>query len=283
MGHNKPNGHGTLDQRIAAVLASDVVDKAALTLLLEEAEAALVEAQRTIEVESANALDISNSDPDASDEQVRKAERTSARLTIAIPKLRDRIRSIELYEFRQAWHARADVKGAERDVLAEELVELYEPFLAHITDLYARIDKNAAAIADLHRQAPAGENRRLLDAELVARGIDRYDAAHPRLRDNLKLPEFIKSSTIAFPPNPMDQWNRYAAQSHAAMAKRMAEKGALATGDNWHAGRDLQIGQAEVEFAKRDAELKAAETKSKAEYEAKLQEAERRRQIGGTP
>jgi hypothetical protein len=283
MGHKTNGQTAPLDSRIAATLASAEVNKDELTALLKEADAALVEAQRTIEAETANALDIANPDPDAADELVRKAERTSARLTKAIPLLRNRLKAIELYEYRQALNEHFDYHEKERDSLAPELADLYLGFLEQITDWYRRYDANTAAISDLHARAAAiGENRRLLDAELVARGIDRYDAAHPRLRDNLKLPDFIRASVIAYPPDPMDQWNRYAAQANEALRQRMAEKFSLTTGPDWAAGRDRQIEQEESEFAKKDEELRAAEIKSKVEYEAKLQESERRR-LGGTP
>lgn len=117
---------------------------------------------------------------------------------------------------------------------------------------------------------------------MVARGLENPDARHPRLRDNLKLPAFIRASEIAYPPDPMDQWNQHAAQMNEAYRQRMVEKFGLSHSPDWAAARDLQIEQAEAEFAKRDAELKAKETADKAAFEQRLQEAERRR-LGGTP
>jgi hypothetical protein len=122
--------------------------------------------------------------------------------------------------------------------------------------------------------------RYLSEPELIARGLSSFDAAHPRLRDSLKLPDFIRASVIAFPPNPMDQWNAHAAQSHEAMAKRMAEKFGMTHSPDWAAGRDLAVEQEEAVFAKRAAELKTKETADKADYERRLQDTERRR-LGG--
>jgi hypothetical protein len=283
----KPNGSTpTLDARIAAARASDHVNKAELVSLLAEAEGALDLAEKTIALESERALDLANPDPDECDVIIRKAERTVTRLQKAIPQLRDRIRSIEAYEYSLAWDSEAAALQDEDELLGQELPDLYLGFLEQITDWYKRADALKARIDALHARAPAAQwgdqQRRLLDPELVARGIDRYDAVHPRLRDNLKLPDFVQSSTIAFPPNPMDQWNRYAAQSHAAMAQRMAEKGALATGNNWHAGRDLQIEHEESEHAKRAEELKQQELESRAAFERKLLEDDKRRRTGET-
>jgi hypothetical protein len=280
MSHNKMNGSTpTLDARIASTLASDVVDKDELTALLHEAEQALAEAQETITTESENALDLANSDPDASDVLVRKAQRTSTRLNIAIPKLRDRIKSIAAYEYREAWHSEADAVNA-RSVLSAERLKHYAKFIVWLQAEFVEIDDINAEIHQLHARAPSGEDRRLIEPELIARGIDRYDAAHPRLREQLKLPEFIKSSVIAYPRDALDEWNRHAVQMNEAMRQRIAMKGALVSGDNWHAGRELQIEQEEAAFAQRAEELKAAETKSKVEFEAKLQDAERRRLTG---
>ena len=90
----------------------------------------------------------------------------------------------------------------ERDALAIELAELYPSFVQKIADLFSRIDENTGAISDLHGEAPRGEWRRLVDAELVSRNLDRYTAEQPPLRDNLKLPRFDRPTDIAYPVPP---------------------------------------------------------------------------------
>jgi hypothetical protein len=221
MGH-KTNGHTTpLDQRIAATLASEVVDKGELVSLLEEAHAALDLATAVIEAETPRLHDLSNTDPDASLDLIKRSKLRAERLEVAIPKLRNRISAIELYEYAQAWHAKADELAHERDFLAQELKEIYPGVIEQLRDLFYQIDTNAAAIGQLHRSAPAGEHRRLLDAELTARGLTNYDAAHPRLRENLKLPDFIRASVIAFPPDLTAELNRRVVQMSEAMRQRM--------------------------------------------------------------
>lgn len=279
----KPNGHGaTLDQRIAAVIASDDCDKAELSKVVEEAEQAITEAKATIQSESAAALDISNADPDSSDLAVRKAQRTIARLDQALPKLRDRIKSIELFEYREQWNAAANKIEAARDELAAELADLYPAVVEQLSDLFARIGQNSEAIDRLHAAAPSaawGENqRRLLDAELKARGLEHYDGVHPPLRANLKLPSWDISRECAFPV--VEDWNARAAVMAAGFASRLAEKFAVSHSADWVAARELEIKEQEAEHAKRDAELQRQAAAKKASYDRQVQEADRRRRLG---
>ena len=277
----KTNGHAvTLDQKIAAcIVASDIVEKSELVKLVEEAEAAIIEAEAVIETETAAALDISNSDPDASDAAVRKAERAVARLEKAIPQLNTRIAEIDAREDLQAWHANADLIEAERDALADELAEVYPTIVEKLADLYERIDGNTEAIGRLHASAPStawGETpRRLLDAELIARDLPSYDAAHPPLRNNLRLPDFDISRDTAFPV--IVDWNARAALMSAAQAKQLAERFAVSHSADWAKARELQIAEEQAEHAKREGELKQAELESRAAYEKHQKEAELRR------
>lgn len=271
------NGHAaTLDQKIAACFASDDCDKAALVKLFQEAEAAITEAKATIETESANALDIANPDPDESDLAVRRAQRTIARLDQALPKLRERIKSIEAFEYTERWHADADKLEILRDSLADELAKFYPWVVEHLADIFAKIDQNTAAIDRLHMNAPRGENRRLLDAELVARKLPGYDAAHPPLRNNLQLPDWGISREVAYPASPTI-WNERARLMAEALAKQMADKFALTHGPQWAEARELAIKEEQEAFAQRDKELKRDEAESKAAYERHQQEAELRR------
>lgn len=280
MDKTKTNGHtAPLDQRIAAGIVCDIADKAELTALIAEAEHVIAEAEETIKTESANALDISNSDPDHSDLQVRRAQRTIARLDQVIPKLQERIRSIEAFEYREQWNANADLLEAQHDALAEELAELYPSVVQQLSDLYERIDANNEAISRLHAAAPSiswGEaSRRLLDAELIARNLPNYDAAHPPLRNNLKLPDWDISRDIAFPV--IVDWNARAALLAAAQAKQLANKFAVSHSADWAKARELQLAEEQADADKKAAEIKAAEAKSFEVYQKHQREAELRR------
>lgn len=112
----------------------------------------------------------------------------------------------------------------------------------------------------------------MLDPELIARGLDRYDAAHPRLRENLRLPKWDRSSEIAYPPNALDEWNRRAMQVAEATTQRLKEKHALSASADWASARDIQSERDEAEFARRDAELQARAAADKADYETKLKQ-----------
>jgi hypothetical protein len=168
---------------------------------------------------------------------------------------------------------------ARGDKSAERLKH-YAKFVEWLKAEFAEVDDINASISALHARAPTGEQRRLLDVELVARGLTNFSRVNPPLRENLKLPKWDRSSEVAYPPDALDEFNRRAAQMNAALTQRMIAKNAFTSGPDWAAGRDLAFEQETAEFAKRADELRATETKSKVEYEARLQEAERRRLTG---
>jgi hypothetical protein len=267
---NKINGSTpSLDVRISATLASGDVDKTALVSLLAEAHEALSMAQNVIVAETTRLHDLSNEDPNASLDLINRSKLRVARLELAIPKLRDRIKAIELFEYREAWHTEADAVEARGSKSAERLKH-YAKFITWLEAEFNEIDDINSEIHALHARAPYGENRRLIEPELVARDLTNYDAKHPRLREQLKLPDFVRADTIAFPMDPMAEFNRRAAQQNEALTKRMKDKYGFVTGDNWAAGRDLAVQQEEAEHAKKGEELKKQELESKRKYEEGL-------------
>ena len=269
----------TLDARIAAALTDEQADRNLLIALWDEALAAIKAAKATIETETARALDITNDDPDASDRAVRTAQRTIDRLTQAIPRLQQRVAELDTANYLAAWHAEADKLKVERDILAAELRELYAPFVEKITALYARIDANTRAISDLHGRAPAGEPRRLADAEQSARGLQ-FSAETPPLRDNLRLPDWLRSRDIAYPRSQLETLRRDSSLMTANLVRAIEAKQAGLYGPDWAAARALVDEQQRAEFARRDAALAAEEAEAKRKFEQSLVEADRRRRTG---
>ena len=171
-----------------------------LFALWQEAFASIKSAEQTVATETTRAEDIANDDPDQSFDLIKKAELQIKRLSKAIPRLRERVEALDRRNYAKQWHAVADEVEAERDALATELRETYPDLVTQIANLFARIDANSVAIDSLHTQVPEGEARRLNDAELVARGLERYTAEQPRLRDSLLLPDFDRPRDVTYPP-----------------------------------------------------------------------------------
>jgi hypothetical protein len=91
------------------------------------------------------------------------------------------------------WAAYERVK-VERDKLAAELAELYPAIEGKLAELLERIDANDRQIEHINDRALPSGARRLVVAELVARGLPSFtpkpyvDA--PRITKELRLPTF---------------------------------------------------------------------------------------------
>lgn len=266
----------TLDARVAAALAANgSADLDQLVSLRQEALDAIAAAKLTLATETARALDLSNTDPDAADNAARKAELTVARLTQAVPRLKTMIDAISARDYSAEWHVEVDRVKTTRDLLANELESLYPQIIDRLSDLFGRIDENTKAIDALHLRAPSGEPRRLSDAEQAARGIDRYTASQPRLRDRLQLPDPDRPSELAFPPQI--DFNAMAAAAMRQSQLALAQKFALSHSADWAAARELEDAQKKSDMDEREAALAAEATEQKRAYEQHLQQLDRRR------
>src|SRR6476659_6344566 len=123
-----------LEQRIAAALVDETVTTTALTELFAETDDALAAADARCEDERLKALDLT-SDPRAAHEAVVAAELTRDRLRAALPRLRSKHQQTLAAEQYAAWLPRYEEAQAEQAALAQELAELYEPFVAQIPNL----------------------------------------------------------------------------------------------------------------------------------------------------
>jgi len=278
--HSKAQGNGaqaSLYSRIAAALSVDNPTRDELVTLVREATEALAAAEETVRVETECAEDIENLDPEASELRIIRAKRIMARLQKAIPRLRERVQQIDTAEYAMAWHQQVDQLELERNKLAKQLLETYVPVLQNLIDLFGQIDINATAIDELHARAPAGERRRLLDAELVARGLDSYEVAHPPLRTNLRLPEFYNSTNIIY--GPVD-WTQMAALNAASLTTALANKFALAASADWHKAEELRQEQLKKEVAERETVLRKKAEQKKQEFYKALREEDRKARLG---
>lgn len=265
----------TLDKRIAEALASKDTARDTFAQLYRKSFDAITAAKATIESETTRAEDIANANPDASFDLIKKAELQIKRLSKAIPRLRDRVEVIDRRNYLAQWHTLADQLELERDSLASELREIYPAIITQLSDLFGRIDANTAGINSLHSQAPDSEPRRLIDAELAARGLTHYTAEQPRLRDSLLLPDFTRPH-VTYPPKY--DFSAQAALSAQGLLQALAQKHALTCNADWWQAKQLQDEQQRAEFAAREQQLAGEKAESKQRYEQAVQEADRRRQ-----
>lgn len=100
---------------------------------------------------------------------------------------------------RQKWHAEANELEAQRNALANEMRDTYSDVASKIPDLFARIRQNDQRLSNLRGKRPSGVSRHLLSAELVARGLDRFDRDEPSIVERLELPAFSGQSLL-WPP-----------------------------------------------------------------------------------
>ena len=143
--------------------------------------------------------------------------------------------------------------------------------------MYARIDANTSAIDALHGRAPEGEPRRLADAELAARELPSYTASQPRLRDNLKLPDWSSPREIAFPIDPLAAFTRDASRVLTNAVKAMERKHAALYGPDWFEAAKLRDEERRKEIAAVEEKEMERRAKSQEQYYAALRRHEQLR------
>lgn len=114
------------------------------------------------------------------------------------------------------WRADYEAVKPKRDALAEEL-KIYPAAVAKLVDLLGRVAANDAEIGELHRRRPAGISLHLDEAELVARGIERFSRNTPTILRDLQLPDWENSPKLAYPPRQPGVGAAYAASMAPAV------------------------------------------------------------------
>ena len=199
------------------------------------------------------------------------------RFALAATEFAKRVDEIKRRDYAEQWNAEADRLKSIRDVLADRLAAFYPQFVAQLTDLYARIDANTAAIEALHSRAPEGEPRRLADAEQTARELPGYTAAQPRLRDNLKLPDWSAPAVIAYPIDAFAEFQRQASLVLTNAVQAMERKEACLYGPDWFEGAKLRDEERRKEIAKMEEEEMERRAKSQEQYYAAMRRHEQAR------
>lgn len=145
----------TLEQRVVAVLEGDA-QSPDIAALIEETEAAIIEAEGAAESERTRALDPALSpDPVRARDAMQAAEFALERLRTLLPRLRERIGQVDAAERLARWRAEAEGIRAKRDALTAELAEVYPNLVDQLVDLLTRIKAVDTEIQRLG-QAPDG-------------------------------------------------------------------------------------------------------------------------------
>jgi hypothetical protein len=176
-----------LEQSIMSALSDDKLSAAALTDLIADTESAITEAEARAKAEAENAVDpMLSTDPRKARAASEDAAIMAGRLRTLLPRLQERARSVSFEAERREWQSKYDLLEHERNNLAHELKATYPKVTAQLVNLLNRIAINDNALSALHQSRPSGSKGQLLGAELVAR--------------NLKLPDWIESNRLAWPP-----------------------------------------------------------------------------------
>jgi ElaB/YqjD/DUF883 family membrane-anchored ribosome-binding protein len=163
-----------LDARIAAAFADGAKSNDVATLIKDTEHA------------TASASDLA---AQARNHAAFKRERLQA----ALGKLRERLAQLKDQEENARRQVVYDKAEAVRDELAKELADVYPGFAQKLADLLVRIAANDREIEYINGHALPSGAKRLLVAELVARGLAGFvhnSVATPRLLEELCLPAF---------------------------------------------------------------------------------------------
>jgi hypothetical protein len=193
-----------LDARIAAAFA-DGAKSDDVRVLIKAAEAASVSANERAERARARALDpaLSSNVVVEARRQMEDAAFERDRLQVAVTKLRERLIAVKADEENARRQEDYDEAEAVRDELAKELADLYPAFAEKIAPLLERIAANDRMIEYINAHALPSGAKRLLVAELVARGLPGWATNNieaPRIVNVLRLPSWNPGSNYLWPP-----------------------------------------------------------------------------------
>jgi hypothetical protein len=189
-----------LERRVATALTDDL-RSTDIEALIRETERAIVDAEATVEAERKRALDpVLSPDAHAARETMASAEFARERLRKVLPRLQARCREIADAEYFKKWHAEYETLKARRDGLAIEFRETYPAVVETLVDLLNRMGANNAELSRLHQTRQPGVSLNLIEAELVARGLDGFSRDQPSIAKQLMLPKFEQSELMAWPP-----------------------------------------------------------------------------------
>jgi hypothetical protein len=190
-----------LEERITSALANPSVTSAELRGLIPETQAALTAAEATAQSEREKALNpVTSPDSAEAGQVVWTAEFRRDRLWSFLSHLRQRLVEVDASERAALWQADYEAVREKRDELADEFAELYPGLAAQLCDLFRRTEALDQECDRINSEAPKGESRRLLGAELTARNLKSFSRSDPSVIDLVKLPDWSQCDRMIWPP-----------------------------------------------------------------------------------
>ena len=192
-----------LDARIAAAFA-DGAKSNDVAPLIRDTEHAATSASEQAEQARNHALDPTLSSFELKD--ARKCMDDAAfkrdRLQAATGKLRERLAELKDQEENARRQVAYDKAKTARDELATELADLYPAFAQKLAELLVRVVINDREIEYINGHALPSGAKRLLVAELKARGLPwvMNGGETPRITDHLQLPAWQPRANYLWPP-----------------------------------------------------------------------------------
>jgi hypothetical protein len=207
MAHNqnrrRPHTIGTaptLEQKVAGALTDSNITGPALIALIDEVEVGIHAAEEHATRQRACAMDPARS-PDLS--KARHAMEDAAfrvgRLQTLLPRLEHKLAEVEADEEHARWLEDYDRVRAARDEAVEQFKEYPEVIVKLLTILHSAADLDAE-ISRVNKNAPGGENRRLLGVEETTRGITAFGNTVPSILKRITIPDIHHPSRTLWPP-----------------------------------------------------------------------------------
>ncbi len=191
----------TLEQRISTVLADNETHSSVIAALIAETETAIAAADENAKREEERVFDPrATPDAKAAREAMQAAEFMQTWLRTALLRLQRCLKETKEREYRAKWYAEYEALKSKRDALAAEFREVYRHIEMIVVDLLTRMAANDTEISNLHGARSSGVKLHLLQAELVARGLNEFTASVPSIAKDLKLPTFAPGRPLAWPP-----------------------------------------------------------------------------------
>jgi hypothetical protein len=190
------------EDRITSALANASIASTELRELIPPTDAALAAAEAIAKAERAKALDPVVSAASAEAERsVWAAEFRRDRLRSFLSHLRQRLAEVEASERQRDWQEDYEAVREQRDELADEFAELFPSLTAQLCDLFRRAEALDQECDRVNSEAPNGESRRLLGVELAARNLKSFSRSEPSVVAGVKLPDWLQSDRMIWPPH----------------------------------------------------------------------------------
>jgi hypothetical protein len=201
---NKHAAQSSLEKRVVTVLAGNgnLPSAAELQDLIRDTEAEQTRSLEVAENERTRSLDlVSCPDPSEAHERITAAKLTADRLSVCLPKLRDKLSEALTAEAKDRWWN--DCKRVKTQL--DEAVVRFQEYQSHaqaIADLLAEAAEVDKAVSDLNGRAPNSIDRRLRSVELTARTMTGFTRDNPSLAATVVLPRWDASARNLWPARP---------------------------------------------------------------------------------